>query len=701
MREEETAKQLRRLAERSQNLAEGDDLPRGALPALFRALRESRDPGPGVAALALRLADAPLVAPTLSLVRDLGAAQRYVAALESAAQEPEAWCSLRQAAALAAVAPRPAWLVEVLACLIDSEEGDPTELALAADPDVFVEALGEVLRLRLAAPARTRCRTSARLAGGALRVLARVHPDGALLPELARRVLVVETRRAGTAEPALALAAVDALEAAPPLQRIRVLQPLLDALERRKVVARMRAAFDAAVAAVGCSREELADLALRRGGADPDGWVRVPLDDGGEVRIGLGSAGELFREGRPAGLADRRAVENAERTLLAARDDLARRLERALVSGRDWSLPLWRELFRGDHPLRRDAAERVIWERRGDAAPTPFVWEGDAARDLFGDEVPLGASNRIGLWHPALADPDERSLWRERVLTRAREGAPRPFFLQAFRPALATDPTELQRFRGREATVEAIEALAREDGWSGCPLRGEGPWDIERQAGGLGLRIALEALTSDFRPTPAQRRAARRRARAGERPMVVPPREAKPRVRLADIEVEGAEDSPATQRALAEAVRALERATDAFAAPDDLFLRAWQQRKWKDPREAWREVVLRYRLGSPALCELRRALVDAYARAEGLRLRLEDRFVIAGNIVVELGTGLCHEGPPKDHLPLWKADERAAAGLAEGRLEFPFARRADPETVAVVERIIGLARQQQRGHPPG
>ena len=33
--------------------------------------------------------------------------------------------------------------------------------------------------------------------------------------------------------------------------------------------------------------------------------------------------------------------------------------------------------------------------------------------------------------------------------------------------------------------------------------------------------------------------------------------------------------------------------------------------------------------------------------------------------VVELGTGLCHEGPPKDHLALWKADELAAEALAD------------------------------------
>jgi hypothetical protein len=323
----------------------------------------------------------------------------------------------------------------------------------------------------------------------------------------------------------------------------------------------------------------------------------------------------------------------------------------------------------------------------------PFVWEEGEARDLFGDPLPLAEEHGVGLWHPALADADELELWRERALSRAAAGERRAPFPQAFREVAAPGEEPLARFRGREAHVDAIEAMARRGGWSGYPLLGSSPWELEREAGGLFIRVTLEEVKIAFKATLQQRRAAHRRARDGEKPVVKQQREARPRVRLAELELEGALETPDVRRALAEAVWDLERLTDPLASVDDLFLRTWQQRKWKDPKEAWKEVVLRYRSGSPAALEARRALIAALAGAAGVEVRLEDRFAIVGNHVVELGTGLCHEGPPKDHLPLWKADELAAAA-SEGAapLAFPFRREAAPETVAVVERVLGLAR---------
>ena len=184
-----------------------------------------------------------------------------------------------------------------------------------------------------------------------------------------------------------------------------------------------------------------------------------------------------------------------------------------------------------------------------------------------------------------------------------------------------------------------------------------------------------------------------RKAKDGEKPRFVRPPDDKPRVRITRVQVEGETESGTSAVAVAEAVRDLEDWTDPLNTVSDLFLRGWTQRKWEDPQQAWKEVVLRYRQGSPGAFEVRKVLLQAFAQEAGLELRLEDRFAITETLVVELGTGLCHEGPAKDHLPGWKAEERAAEGNAGcDPPRFPFVRDADPNTVTIVERVLGLAR---------
>ena len=59
-----------------------------------------------------------------------------------------------------------------------------------------------------------------------------------------------------------------------------------------------------------------------------------------------------------------------------------------------------------------------------------------------------------------------------------------------------------------------------------------------------------------------------------------------------------------------------------------------------------------------------------------------------------IGAGLAHEGPPKDHLPGWKLEERLAAAEREPA-PLPFVRAAEPETIEVVSRALALARAEQ------
>lgn len=706
----ELEKQLAALAARPADHQEGADHARGALPALFRAARAAPpdERAPVVRLLAARLPDLPLVAPTLELAAE---DEALAAALADAARElgaaADAWCSLRQAAALTAVAGA-ARLVALLAGLVADEAWDPTDTALEVGVGPLCDALREVVRLRLQAPARRRDRTSAALARGALRALVRMLPDDPALHATLAQVVAAEARRAGKDEPVLALDALEGLLSAPPFQRLRLLGPLQRGVERPKVRARIEAALEAAAREVGIGPEELAELGARAGGLEADGRARVALDEG-DALLWIGPRGDVRRE--PAGPlsgADARVVEAATRELEAARSELARRLEAALVSGRDWAVGVWRAVFAADHPLWSELAPRVLWELRTGDERRPFALGPSGPEDLFGERVDLDREGaRVGLAHPVLLPEEELELWRERAVELAAAGERRLVapFPQLFRPVAPTTADALQRFVGREAHRQALGDMAREGGWKGFPLVGSPPWELERAFSGPGrrarARLVIEDVPVVVKPVAAPARrprdeddddGPRPRRRTPRRP---PPPEAAPRVKIAAVEliVDEGHDGRVP---LAETVRDLEALTDPLASVDELFLRTWQQRKWKDEKEAWREVVLRYRQASPALVAMRKALLATLARREGLALRLEDRFAIAGVHVVELGTGLVHQGAPKDHVPLWKVEEELGAEADQVPEGLPFEAAVDPDTVEVVARVLAFARRAAR-----
>lgn len=714
----ELEKQLAALAERATEQGEGlSDHPRGALPALFRAARATPDEAERarvVALLAARLPDLPLVEPTLELARE-GLEGPFAAAVREQGAPSDAWTVARQAATLERVAGEPARFVALLTSLVTDWRWDPTALALDVGVAPLCDALREVVRLRLQAPTRRRDRTSALVARGALRALVRMTADDPALHATLAQVVAAETRRAGKDEPTLALEAVEGLAAAPPFARLRLLGPLLRTVDRPKVVSRLEAAMEAAAREAGVGPEELAELGARTGGleaASGSSRARVALDDG-EARLWIDVSGQVARE--PAGTlpgADARAVEAGVRELEAARADLIRRLEGAMVSGRSWTVAMWRAVFQGEHPLWAELAPRVLWELRAPGRPErPFALGPGGAEDLFGERVDLdaGPGARVGLVHPVRLPDEELELWRERALELAVAGERRLVspFPQLYRRVLAPtqDPTgALARFVGREAHKQTLGDLARDSGWKGFPLQGSSPWDLERVFAGAAARARLvveDVPLETKKVVGVTRRATRsddddddtpsekaRRRRQQKRP---PPAEAAPRVRIAAIELQ-VEPDVDVRVALAETVLDLEELTDPLATVDELFLRTWQHRKWKDEKEAWREVVLRYRQGSPGKVAVRKALLGALARRAKLTLRLEDRFAIAGTRVVELGTGLVHQGALKEHLPSWKVEEELGDRLEDAPAGLPFEPAADPDTVEVVARVLALAR---------
>jgi hypothetical protein len=694
----ELEQQLQRLDARDQDLAETAALPRGALPALFRALADATPELQRSAAqrLAERLPDWPLVAPTLACLREHALEDAWAEAVLNAAEVSEPWCCHTQAAALLRLTPEaPQRGLDLLALQLSEQATDPTALALELGVEATTAALLEVLRLRLRGSASRRDRTSARLAQGAIRALAAIAADDPEVQRAVSQIVAAETRRSDKGQPVLALEALDALsEADPealdalseadPVARIRLLTPTLATLrtmKRRAVRERAEALRQAAADELCLGDEGLAELTARSGGLDRHGVARLPLDEGAEAELRFDDAGQIAVTA-PAQLdrEDTRALEAARRELQDARDELARRLELALATGRCWPVAVWRAVFE-PHPLWRDLAARLTWELiDADGALTPFDLS-PAPTTVFDEPLELPRDGAVRLLHPAEADPDELELWRERSLERGR---PAPF-PQLFRAVLPPAEDPWARYLNRQAHRDEVGELARRSGWRGYPLEGKPPWELWRAwPDGAEVALALDDVPPELARTALGNLT--REARKLSRTKQGPAKDAKPRVRLTGVTVRG----DGSARALAEAAKDLDALTDGLSTPSDLELRAWQQNKWRDPKTAWRELVLSYRQGSPGVLAIRQALL----RLHRPELRLEDRFAITKRHVIELGTGTVHEGVDKDYLPAWKASERSEeAHLA---LRLPFTPDADPDTVRVVRLVLGLAAWEQQ-----
>lgn len=614
----------------------------------------------------------------LEVVEALELGEPFLAALA----EHGDWAVHRQLAALfSRCEPTPAQGLQLVRLLLAEDDPDPTALCLEVGPAELTRALPEVLQARTRTPTGQRDRTSRQLTRGAIRVAMQIAGDDAGVRRAISQLIVAEVRRAQTGDPEVALEALAAMHAAEPAAVLRLVVPLLETLRplrKRKLIAAAEELRDATAARLGASPQHVAELTARRGGLDPDGVLRVPLEAGdGELRIDPEGSiartlpGELER-------GEDNELARAEEGLLAARAAIVERLARALVDGRRWPLAVWRAAY-CEHPLGADVARRLVWEALvEDQPPTRFVLADPGARelhDLFGDPVELPPEAYVRLLHPLRLDADDLELWREHALDWPWA---KPF-PQLFRAvALVEDPEErLADFVGRELRRDAVGVLLADGVFAGEPL-GTPPWLFT--AGPLRVVLA----------EPPPERARERMFDKGKRAKPAPvQRDPAPRLVVESVELSG-ELEPI---ALAEAVRALHRLTDALSTVDDLWLRQWQQNRWRDPDNAWREVVLRYRRGDPAPVEVRRWLI---ARWQGERtLRLEDRFAITRAHVIELATGLVHAGHDKQHLPQHRADDLAEPHLPVLRL--PFVEASDPHTVEVVRRVLALASLPEEG----
>lgn len=160
-------------------------------------------------------------------------------------------------------------------------------------------------------------------------------------------------------------------------------------------------------------------------------------DDLRRVRTAwLGDDGEQLRR-RPTGVRtyprELELIESERRRLRAHLTDLRSRLERAMATGRSWSVESWVERMFAD-PLRAAMARRLIW--RVEETGALGLQGADGLRDAGGEPAHLPSSTNLSIWHPADSEPEQRLCWQQRL---EELGIDQPID-QAGREVTAADP---------------------------------------------------------------------------------------------------------------------------------------------------------------------------------------------------------------------------------------------------------------------
>ena len=131
----------------------------------------------------------------------------------------------------------------------------------------------------------------------------------------------------------------------------------------------------------------------------------------------------------------------------------------------------WRERL-VDAPAGAAFSTRTIWQARARDGATvsfmPDIAKGEIVlRDAAGVACELDVDSEIRLWHPLLADADERLAWQRAIVGRAIRQPVRQAFREFYVPADEdTATSHSAMFEGHVLASRPMLGVARREGWS-------------------------------------------------------------------------------------------------------------------------------------------------------------------------------------------------------------------------------------------
>lgn len=319
--------------------------------------------------------------------------------------------------------------------------------------------------------------------------------------------------------------AVAALVERSPLGAIEVVAQLARVkakVQNKTIRTALEKAVASAAESAGMSPGELVERAVPDFGLKADGPTERRVGDHvALLSVSVGKAGAkldvrwLTPAGRevkavPKAIADSHPDDVAElrstaRELKKAAATQRARLEDLLACQRTWTGAEWRKHYI-EHPVVGAYARDLIWVA-GDLSGLPVRTDaGWALRNHNGQEIGVGLSDEIRLWHPISAALADVRSWRI-YLADAELRQP---FKQAFREIYLLTPAEEEtanysnRFAAHILKYPQAGALMRTRGWAANHL---GPWDggfdaeavKEIGADGWRARFYIELVDQDGR----------------------------------------------------------------------------------------------------------------------------------------------------------------------------------------------------------
>jgi hypothetical protein len=240
--------------------------------------------------------------------------------------------------------------------------------------------------------------------------------------------------------------------------------------------------LDKAAELTGQTREDMEESTVPRYGLDSAGSLKQPLCDfTAEFSIAGPDALELqwrkadgklqksvpveVKEKHAAELkALKRTIQDIEKMLPAQRA----RIERLLLSEREWEFEKWRERY-FNHPLLAHITRRLIWRFHLSEQKAAGIWHEGKIVDIQDRPLDwLSPETRVRLWHPLGQEVDMVAAWRQ-WLEAHQIVQP---FKQAHREIYILTDAEQQtgtysnRFAAHIIRQHQFAALAKERGWT-------------------------------------------------------------------------------------------------------------------------------------------------------------------------------------------------------------------------------------------
>lgn len=241
-------------------------------------------------------------------------------------------------------------------------------------------------------------------------------------------------------------------------------------------------ALEAAAARAGLTALDLEEMAVPTFGLDAAGSARtqigrftadVRLEGMRDARLSWCDAAGKPQKSVPAEVkrdhpdevrALQQTVKELQKLLPAQRN----RVERLLITNREWPLEAWRERY-VRHPVLAPLAQRLIWHFQDGERSALAIPCGGEPVDLQDRPLDwLSEATRVRLWHPAGCDPETVLRWR----TWIEEHAVTQPFKQAHREIYLLTDAELRtrtysnRFAAHVLKQHQFKALCDQRGWS-------------------------------------------------------------------------------------------------------------------------------------------------------------------------------------------------------------------------------------------